>query len=272
MILGGELNRHPWPRQGRTIDFVQHIRTDASTIWKAISTEEGLQKWMKVSTATLPLEPGSRFTFGGEARGRVHTKSRTIHGTVHAVMPDRLLALDYVLPWSGHETHVSMQIQKSFALFGTDHGPECDLWIIHDGFPDEGIGLFEHDGYFRHWRQAVGDLAAQLEQRPGKPTPYALAGLQFVGGAQDVGLLVADVMEGSPAHVAGIKEGDVIQAVDGTQLHSLDDFHDWIDERMPGESGTFSLQDRDVVVTVESVEDARNRFLIRQGDKWVPVR
>jgi uncharacterized protein YndB with AHSA1/START domain len=269
---GLSMNRHPWSRRGLTIDFVQHIRADPAIVWNRISTEDGLQKWMRLSTAELPLSAGEPFAFGSQTRGRLHTEVRTIYGTVHSVVPEKLLALEYVLPWSGSKTYLSMQIQQSFALFGTDHGAECDLWIIHDGFPDQGIGLFEHDGYFRHWRQAVGDLAAQVEGRPGKPTPYALAGLQFVGGANNVGLLVADVMIDSPAHVAGIVNGDIIAAVDGRRLHSLDDFHDWIDERQPGESGTFTLQDRQVKVTVESVEQARGRFQISQGDVWVPVR
>jgi uncharacterized protein YndB with AHSA1/START domain len=266
-------NLHPWPRSGNTLDFMQHIRAAAEPIWDAITTEAGLQQWLAVTSAEIPLVPGSRFHLTWETRGQVSGKSEHgFEGTVAAVVPNRLLALEWILPYSKAVTHFSVQIQPSFAMFGEDVGPECDIWLIHSGFPSDGPGLYEFDGHSRHWRQSFGDLAAQLEARPGKPTPYALAGLQFVGGAQDRGLLVADVLAGSPADVAGIRGGDVIKAVDGLVLHALDDFHDWIDERLPGETGEFTLSDRTVNVTVEGVEQARHRLLVRQNDGWITRR
>lgn len=266
-------NLHPWTRQGHTIDFTHHVQVSPERVWQAFVTEEGLQRWLKVSRADIPLTPGAAFSLTWETQGRLTGQTiHGYHGLVHQVIPDRLLALEWVLPFSKETTYFSLQIQPSFALFGEDRGPECDIWIIHSGFPTEGIGLFEYDGHFRHWRQAIGDLAAWLEERPGKPTPYALAGLQFVGGAANTGLMVSDVIIDSPAHRAGIQPGDLIRAVDSHGLHSLDDFHDWIDERRPGESGVFRLADRDVTVTVEGIEDARKRFLIRQGEGWITRR
>lgn len=266
-------NLHPWPREGHVVDFAQHVRVAPARLWQAFTTEADLQHWLKVSTAQMPTTPRESFHLTWESRGRV--SGSTVHGyrgRVAKVIPDKLLALEWVLPFSGVTTFFSVQIQQSFALFGEDRGPECDIWLIHTGFPTDGVGLFEYDGHFRHWRQAIGDLAAWLEERPGKPTPYALAGLQFVGGAQDQGLLISDVIDGSPAHRAGIEPREIIESVDGHPLHSLDDFHDWIDELRPGDSGILRVNGRDVKVTVESVEDARNRFLIRQGEGWVTRR
>ncbi|MFD1936710.1 PDZ domain-containing protein [Nonomuraea mangrovi] len=262
-------NLHPWPRTENTIDFIQHIRVAPEVIWRELTTEEGLTRWLGLTSASMPLEEGAPFHLTWEARGKVSgEKFLRFTGTVRKVIPNRLLALDWILPFGGDVTHLSLQIQPSFSMFGVDVGPECDLWLIHSGFPTQGVGFFEFDGHSRHWRQGVGDLAAHLEERPGKPTPYALAGLQFVGGAPDLGLLVYDVIQGSPAEQAGIRPNDIIRSVEGMALHSLDDFHDWIDERKPGESGEFELADRTVKVTVESVEDARNRLLIKQGDQW----
>jgi uncharacterized protein YndB with AHSA1/START domain len=266
-------NLHPWTRKGNVIDFAQHVQASPERVWQAFTTEEGLRQWLKVTSGDIPLSPGAPFSLAWHTQGRVSgKKTHGYSGRVVKVLPPRLLALEWRLPLSRAITHFSLQVQPSFALFGEERGPECDIWIIHSGFPTEGTGLFEFDGHFRHWRQTIGDLAAWLEGRPGKPTPYSLAGLQFAGGAPGEGILVLDVVEGSPAHRAGIVPGDVIRSVDGRPLAALDDFHDWIDERQPGESGIFSLADRDVKVTVESVEDARNRLLIRQGDAWVPRR
>ena len=266
-------NLHPWDREGNTIDFVQHIRASPERVWDAITTTDGLQRWLRVTSTEIPSVPGASFHLTWEARGCVsRCVTRRQVGFVKTFVPPRLLALEWTLPQSGVTTFLSLQIQTSFALFGESRVGECDIWLIHSSFPTHGLGLFEFDGHFRHWRQDIGDLAAWLEARPGKPTPYARAGLQFVGGAPGIGLLVSDVVSGSPAHKAGIKSGDIIRAVDDRVLHSLDDFHDWIDERRPGESGEFALTDRVVNVTVESAEQARDRLLIRSGERWSPVR
>lgn len=266
-------NLHPWPRKGNTIDFVQHVLVPPERVWQAFTQEKDLQHWLRVTTADIPLTEGMPFHLSWETRGRASGKTtHGYHGQVAKVVERKLLALEWILPFSEETTHFSMQVQQSFALFGEDRGSECDIWIIHSGFPTEGTGFFEFDGHFRHWRQAIGDLAAWLEDRPGKPTPYALAGLQFVGGAPEVGLLISDVIEDSPADRAGILPGEIIEAVDGQRLHSLDDFHDWIDELRPGDSGVLRVNGRDAEVTVESVEEARNRFLIRQGEEWVTRR
>jgi uncharacterized protein YndB with AHSA1/START domain len=262
-------NLHPWPQTGHTIDFIQHVRADPQRVWEALTTEDGLRRWLRVTDAEIPTTAGRPYRLTWESIGRAGGRNtRVQEGVVAAVSSPVLLALEWRLPTSGAMTYLSVQIQQSYALFGESREQECDIWLIHSGFPTHGVAMFEYDGYLRHWRQDIGVLAAWLEARPGKPTPYALAGLQFVGGAYGVGLLVADVFIGSPAHEAGIVAGDIIRAVDGHPLHSLDDFHEWIDARMPGESGRFTLTDREVTVTVESVEAARARFQLRQGDVW----
>lgn len=265
-------NMHPWPRVGLAVDFVQHVSVSPQEVWDAFVNEDQLRKWLRVTSAEIPLVAGERYHLTTEVKGRGIDRVRVIEGKVAAVIPNRLLALEWKLLYAGEPTCFSLQIQQSFAMFGKECGAECDIWITHSGFPESGKGLFEYDGYSRHWRQAIGELAAYLEHRPGKPAPYCLVGLQFVGGAQNVGLLVASTVAESPADAAGIRPGDIIESVDGTPLHSLDDFHDWIDVRQPGESGLFQLQDRQVRVTTESVETARERLLVRQGDSWVKVR
>jgi uncharacterized protein YndB with AHSA1/START domain len=263
-------NLHPWPKRGNCLDFVQHVRATPDRIWRSLTCEEDLQRWLRVTTAEIPETPGAPFALNWETRGHAQSRvTRRKSGFVKAYVPGKLLALEWILPVSQVTTHLSIQIQRSFALFGESCDSECDVWLIHSGFPEEGVGLFEFDGHHRHWRQDIGTLAALLENRRGKPTPYSLAGISFVGGAPDVGLLVCDVFVGSPAHVAGIRTGDIIRAVDGQKLHSLDDFHDWIDDRRPGETGRFTLGDREVDVTVEGIEEARKRLVIRRGGAWV---
>lgn len=261
---------HPWPRRGLTIDFLQHVRVGVERVWTAFTTESELQQWLGVSRADLPLTVGEPFSLQWETQGRA--SGETTHGytgTVHEVISGRLLALDWDLQFAEGTTHFSLQLEPSFMEYGFEREPECDIWIVQSGFPTEGNGLFEYDGMLRHWRQVVGNLVAWLEDRPAKSNPYAVAGMEIVGGARDQGILVADVVVDAPAHKAGIRPGDVIRSIDGGPLHSLDDFHDWIVARSHGESGDFELADgRKVTVTVESVEVALERFRVRHGESW----
>ena len=263
-------NLHPWPRQGLTIDFMQHVRVDAGRVWKAFITEADLQRWLGVTHGVVPPAEGEPFSLQWVSQGRA--SGETTHGnsgTIHRVTPERLLALEWKLRFVDVTTQFSVQLQPSFIEYGFDRGPECDIWIIHSGFPTEGPGLFEYDGMFRHWRQAIDNLVAWLEDRPARATTYAVAGMEFVGGAQDEGVLVADVVVEGPAHRAGVRPGDLIRSIDGQQLHAVDDFHDWVAAQSPGDSGTFVLADgRTVTVTVESVEAVLERFRIQHGDRW----
>jgi uncharacterized protein YndB with AHSA1/START domain len=263
-------NLHPWPRQGNCIDFVQHIRADRSAIWDCLTTEDGLRRWLRNSTGHIPVTNGASFALKWETRGKASgLQTFSYEGQVNLAIPPKLLAVEFILPCSRVTTCLSFQIQASFNLFGSSQSDESDLWLIHSGFPQAGLGLFEYDGFFRHWRQDIGALAAHLEGRPRKPDPYGLVGLQFVGGAPGVGLLVADAIVGSPAQHAGIKTGDIINAVDGVPLASLDDFHDWIDNRSPGETGVLSVNGQETLVEIEDVKVARQRFAIRHNTEWI---
>jgi uncharacterized protein YndB with AHSA1/START domain len=262
-------NLHPWPRRGLTIDFTQHVRVGPERVWSALTREAELQAWLGVSRVDMPLTKGAPFTFEWHTQGRASGDAPfTYEGRVHDVVPERLLALEWGLHFADGETQFSVQIQPSFAEYGFERDAECDIWIIHAGFPTEGVGLFEYDGMSRHWRQSLANLVSRLEGRPAARRLYAITGLQFVGGAPDQGVMIADVIMGSPAHVAGIRAGDVIASVDGTALHSVDDFHDWVAARVPGEQGTFDIAGRAVTVTLESSEEALARFQVRHGDRW----
>lgn len=260
---------HPWPIATTTVDFIQHINVAPDVIWPRLTTVEGLRSWLGVSSASIPAERGEPFYMRWETRGWASRKVEFgYEGTVERYVPNELLALNYRLPHSGLMTQLSIQLQQSFAAFGHDAGLETDIWLTHSGFPEHGLGRFELDGHSRHWRQALGLLAADLEQRPPKPQPYVLVGLKFVGGQPGEGLLIEDVAEGSPADVAGIRPGDILRAVNERDLEALDDFHDWIDHCAVGDSGLFTLSDRTVSVPVESVEDAMKRIRIRHADEW----
>ena len=50
------------------------------------------------------------------------------------------------------------------------------------------------------------------------------------------GVVVAGVQEGSPAHNAGLKRGDVIIEIDGKMVKELEDFHDIVSQTRPDDT------------------------------------
>lgn len=273
MKEAGIVDLHPWDRRGLTIDFIRVIRAPQQDLWGRLSTPAGLKSWLRMSEVELELKDGGHFRFALQTRGRTGSAANSeVIGRVKQVIPGWLLALEYPLPASGVWTDLSFQLRPSYPVFYQDYPVECDLWVTHSGFPHEGTGLFEFDGYRRHWRQHVLNLAVEIEQRPPLPKPSCLAGIQFVGGATGIGLLVSQVFTGSPADIAGICPGDILISINGVRLNSLDDFHDWIDECDPGDVGEVRLQDRTVQLATEEYETARARFLLRAGEDWVPAR
>lgn len=58
----------------------------------------------------------------------------------------------------------------------------------------------------------------------------------------DETLKVADVLEGSPAAEAGIRPGDVIETIDDTMLHDLDDAHGAVLALKPGDEVSLKVR------------------------------
>jgi uncharacterized protein YndB with AHSA1/START domain len=265
--------RHPWKYSGQTIDFIQHIRATPEAIWEALTTPERIAKWLGASDWNVPLEEGQPFSISWDLVGMAsgaETKGYT--GTVARVVPGRQLALEWHIKDVPEPTYLSLTVRPSYFALGNEYGEDTDLHFVQSGFPHDGQGAYEFDGHSRHWRQAIGELAAMLEGRPGKPTPYALAGLLFFGGAPGRGVLVRDAVLGGPGDQAGIERGDVILSVDGHELEALDDFHDWIDYCSPGDTGRFQLQDRVAHVTLAGVDDVMGRMRIgHKGEAPVPA-
>ena len=83
---------------------------------------------------------------------------------------------------------------------------------------------------------------------------------EHLGGKSDVGVLVGKVLKGTPAEMAGIRVGDLIEAVNGTTIEEVDDLIRALEKH---EEGTLRLdvirdgrsQSIDVVLPQREEED-----------------
>jgi S1-C subfamily serine protease len=82
----------------------------------------------------------------------------------------------------------------------------------------------------------------------------AFVGLVLVEEPDGGGVRITQVMSGSPADDAGLKGGDIITAIDGRSVKSVDDVQSALENKSPGDKVTFSVrrddQEEEVAVTL----------------------
>jgi hypothetical protein len=100
------------------------------------------------------------------------------------------------------------------------------------------------------------------EDEAGPPRLFqrAFAGLVLAEEPDGGGARIKQVIPGSPADDAGLEEGDVITAVDGQSVDSVEDVRDALADKEPGDEVTFRVrrdgQEEDVVVTLGTRAEA----------------
>ena len=123
-------------------------------------------------------------------------------------------------------------------------------WMLRHGFPDGTVTLELSRGGERITVQgqlSSPQQAPYLRSPPAHATPsvHTYIGVQLqemtedlreaFGAPQDRGVLVAKVMEGSPADQAGLKAGDLIVKLDRKAVAGIDDIHRALAYFDPGE-------------------------------------
>jgi predicted metalloprotease with PDZ domain len=110
-------------------------------------------------------------------------------------------------------------------------------------------------------------FAIALEDRPYMGIDLMTLGDQLADFFQvDSGVLVKEVIEGSPAEEAGLQAGDVIVAYDGVDIRGSADLHEELSEGKPGDLVNLSLVrqsvDMDLAVTLAE-RDFEHNFNFR---------
>ena len=109
-------------------------------------------------------------------------------------------------------------------------------------------GRLLHDGRIR--RSYIGVEAQN--------TPLHRRLVRFYDLAQESGVVVAAVTDGSPAERAGLREGDVIIALDGKPVAGVDDLHRLLTDARVGISSTLTVLRRTEKLELRVVpEEAR---------------
>lgn len=166
---------------------------------------------------------------------------------------------------------VDGQVVDSYAalqqvLNGLNPGDQVDVRVLHG---DE-----------------VRSLSVKLEENPRTgATPRAYLGIETQGAQPSLGLntpslagagvLVAEVISGTPAEEAGLKAGDRILSIDGESVQSGSDLASIIQSHQPGDEVNLEVQSpgEDArQVTVPLAENPDQPGQARLGIRYVPLQ
>lgn len=110
------------------------------------------------------------------------------------------------------------------------------------GFFAASIALSEGDGQEAGPQVVLLELEEDSDVEPPRLLGRGFAGLVLVEETDGGGVRVEEVLPGSPADDAGLEEGDVITAVDGLPVDTVEAVRTAIVRKEPGDEMTFSLR------------------------------
>lgn len=221
----------------------------ADDVWEKLFDPEAAKGWLGVAAYVMPERAGAAFCWFYDPGSRMPA---AYVGRVLAADRPRRLVLLLELFASGAESVVTIELTDA-----TRHDTGSTVLALrHEGFPENGLGPFEYDGWAHSWEHHLDLLEDHLN---GASSNYQLGheaelGVIPVGVARGRGVLVHRVAAGSPAEAAGVEAGDVIRAADQHLFDSMEDFDQWIDTRVPGEEANLRIGDRVVHVVLRGKE------------------
>jgi len=224
-----------------TVTTSAEARAELAELWSLWTDPSRLQKWLPVSSQTGHLAAGRSFRWDGCAPFVAPVKTT---GWVRRMEPCRLLELEIDMQFSRAPSIVTVEFNP------TPGGGISTVAVRHDHLPEDDLGLFETNGYDHYWRQHLESLTACAEKRPSEHHHRIHLGVYFVGSHPACGVLVGGVVRGSPVHEAGLRAGDVLQAVDGAPVRSIVEFDTWLDAAVPGSTARVSLLRTDLSVRI----------------------
>jgi uncharacterized protein YndB with AHSA1/START domain len=224
------------------IRWTRVIRRSRSEVWDLFLDADAAKVWLGVVDYIMPKQEGGAFCWLFDPGGPKPT-----------AFAGRLLAIDrptrIEMLWELSSCAADTRLTWTFEEHGTG---ETLVVLTHDGFPDTGLGPFEHDGYAHHWGHILDGLEAYAHGSPRDTLRRhgAMIGLIPVGAVAGQGLLIKEIIHDTPAEKAELRPGDSIRTANGTKIQCFDDWDEWIDARQPGELVHLELADRNIDVVL----------------------
>ena len=232
----------------RIIDFTQHIAADIETVWKSLTTESIITEWSGFENITFPMVENQSWEWPMPFAPNANPPSGTI------LFVDAPNKLSFTLERTICTSECIFALRKSHLTHGQQVNG-TDVRFTMNNFDAKGPDRFEWDGYYRHFAQFLGSLAAYLENRSVFKGWAICSGIAFVGGNPGEGVLIADVLKNGPADKAGLKAGDILTHFNGTPLNVIDDFREQMDKHTAGTSVLLKTKEKVLPIILTSFEE-----------------
>jgi len=240
-----------------TVTARGEMRADPADVWALWTDPSRMKDWLPVSSTPGPLRVGAPFSWQAVAPFVVAVRTT---GRVRRLEPRRILQLEIDMRFSANPSTLTVE------LTGSPGGGRTSVGIRHENLPDDDLGLFETNGYAHYWLQHLESLTACAERRPSEHHHRVHVGVYFVGGHPAAGVLVGGVVRNSPVDHAGLRAGDVVQAVDGVPVRSIVEFDTWLDTVAPGATARFSLLRTELSVRIPHTREHEGGDINGQPD------
>ncbi|HEU4349938.1 MAG TPA: SRPBCC domain-containing protein, partial [Actinoplanes sp.] len=181
------------------IRWTRVIRRPRPELWRLFFDADAAKVWLGVVGYVMPEHDGAPFCWLFDPGG---PKPTAFVGRLLAVEPLRRIDMLWELSSCAADTRLSWEFD--------DHGAgETIVVLRHTNFPSDGLGPFEHDGYAHHWGHILDGLEAYAHGSPRDTLRRhgAMIGLVPVGAVAGKGLLIKDIIHGTPAENAGLRPG-----------------------------------------------------------------
>ena len=104
--------------------------------------------------------------------------------------------------------------------------------------------------YLTHWDEMMqGEFIGQGPFAPPPSAEVGFLGLQAEAW-EGAGLKIQKVVDGSPADRAGLRAGDILLRLDGSELNDFDQLRELVGEKQPGDEVLFELMRDDARQTI----------------------
>ena len=179
------------------------------------------------------------------------------------------------------DNHISYLQTDAAINPGSSGGPLVDIngnlvgvnaFLISQGGGSEGLGFaipgdiaqFAFENIVKDGSVNWGDIGLRVQGI----TPTLAEGLHL---PRDSGVVVSDVVPGTPAEVEGVSVGDVITGLDEKQLESVPEFYEALYHKRAGEKLALSITRHGRIVTVHLPVTAAGAEQFESSEESVPT-
>ncbi len=192
-----------------TVRITRTINTPPELIFEMLTTAGGLRDWFCREARTEPRQ-GGQFRVGWWS-------GYDAQGTYTLFAPPRAVAFTWLGKGEPGETQIRVTLTPSDGA--------TKLTLAHAGFGAGKKWAGQAESALREWGKVLDNLRSVLETGVDlRDTRRPRLGVGLETARDRPGVVLTEVVAGSPAEIAGLRKGDVLVGIKGHKVRSSEEF------------------------------------------------